>query len=119
MIDSLPHWHVTCCNRVPPLPDGAVHAHSPPFPILPLGSFRPWLRLRLSGGALAQTKYPDHPVKVIVALPAGGSVDMIARSLGQKLNARSDSRSSSTTAPALPDRLARRSSPNHRPMATR
>jgi tripartite-type tricarboxylate transporter receptor subunit TctC len=34
----------------------------------------------------AQSKYPDHPVKVIVALPAGGSVDMIARSLGQKLN---------------------------------
>jgi tripartite-type tricarboxylate transporter receptor subunit TctC len=35
---------------------------------------------------MAQGKYPDHPVKVIVALPAGGSVDMIARSLGQKLN---------------------------------
>ena len=38
------------------------------------------------GSASAQNKYPDHPVKVIVALPAGGSVDMIARSLGQKLN---------------------------------
>ena len=42
--------------------------------------------LALSSLALAQSKYPDHPVKVIVALPAGGSVDMIARSLGQKLN---------------------------------
>jgi len=48
----------------------------------------------LAAGALAicspvaaQSKYPDHPVKIIVALPAGGSVDMIARSLGQKLNA--------------------------------
>ncbi|MFZ4285896.1 Bug family tripartite tricarboxylate transporter substrate binding protein [Variovorax sp. HJSM1_2] len=36
---------------------------------------------------LAQTAYPDHPVKIIVGLPAGGSVDMIARSLGQKLSA--------------------------------
>lgn len=27
-----------------------------------------------------------RPVKIIVALPAGGSVDMIARTLGQKLN---------------------------------
>lgn len=42
--------------------------------------------LAFSSLALAQSKYPDHPVKVIVALPAGGSVDMIARSLGQKLN---------------------------------
>ena len=40
----------------------------------------------LTSLAVAQSKYPDHPVKVIVALPAGGSVDMIARSLGQKLN---------------------------------
>ena len=42
--------------------------------------------LAFNESALAQSKYPDHPVKVIVALPAGGSVDMIARSLGQKLN---------------------------------
>ena len=35
----------------------------------------------LTSFAVAQGKYPDHPVKVIVALPAGGSVDMIARSL--------------------------------------
>ena len=36
--------------------------------------------------AQAQSKYPDQPVKVVVALPAGGSVDMIARTLGQKLS---------------------------------
>ena len=45
--------------------------------------------LGLTGQAIAQTapaKYPDKPVKVIVALAAGGSVDMIARTLGQKLN---------------------------------
>jgi tripartite-type tricarboxylate transporter receptor subunit TctC len=35
---------------------------------------------------LAQSdKYPDHPVKLMVALPAGGGVDMIARLVGQKL----------------------------------
>jgi tripartite-type tricarboxylate transporter receptor subunit TctC len=39
-----------------------------------------------AGSALAQAPYPDHPVKIIVGLPAGGSVDMIARMLGQKLN---------------------------------
>jgi tripartite-type tricarboxylate transporter receptor subunit TctC len=33
----------------------------------------------------AQGKYPDQPIKLIVALPAGGSVDMIARALAQKL----------------------------------
>ncbi len=43
--------------------------------------------LALTGQASAQSKYPDHPVKVIVALAAGGSVDAIARTLGQKLNA--------------------------------
>ncbi|MDB5930203.1 MAG: tripartite tricarboxylate transporter substrate binding protein [Polaromonas sp.] len=35
--------------------------------------------------ASAQGSYPDHPVKVIVALPAGGSVDMVARMVSQQL----------------------------------
>ena len=48
--------------------------------------FLPFGALALSTLSLSQSKYPDHPVKVIVALPAGGSVDMIARSLGQKLS---------------------------------
>jgi tripartite-type tricarboxylate transporter receptor subunit TctC len=42
--------------------------------------------LALTGLAKAQSRYPDQPVKLIVALPAGGSVDMIARALGQKLS---------------------------------
>lgn len=42
--------------------------------------------LAIAGPVLAQTAYPDRPVKIIVGLPAGGSVDMIARTLGQKLN---------------------------------
>jgi tripartite-type tricarboxylate transporter receptor subunit TctC len=43
--------------------------------------------LLLSGHAQAQSKYPENPVKLIVALPVGGSVDMIARTLSQKLSA--------------------------------
>jgi tripartite-type tricarboxylate transporter receptor subunit TctC len=42
--------------------------------------------LSLAGLASAQAKYPDQPVKLIVALPAGGGVDMIARTLAQKLS---------------------------------
>ena len=37
--------------------------------------------------ALSQGTYPDKPVKVIVALPAGGSADMIARMVAQKMAA--------------------------------
>lgn len=54
-------------------------------------------RLMLASGAAgtawpasttsAAERYPDHPVKVMVALPAGGGVDMIARLVGQKLAA--------------------------------
>jgi len=42
--------------------------------------------LVLASPAQAQPAYPDKPVKIIVALPAGGSADMIARTLGQKLS---------------------------------
>ncbi len=42
--------------------------------------------LSLTGRSFAQAKYPDQPVKFIVALPAGGGVDMIARTLAQKLS---------------------------------
>ena len=40
-----------------------------------------------AGSLLAQSKYPAQPVKIVVALPAGGGVDMLARTLGQKLSA--------------------------------
>jgi tripartite-type tricarboxylate transporter receptor subunit TctC len=42
--------------------------------------------LSFSDQAFSQAKYPDQTIKFIVALPAGGSVDMIARTLGQKLS---------------------------------
>ncbi len=43
--------------------------------------------LAAAAPASAQNTYPDHPVKLMVALPAGGGVDMIARLVGQKLAA--------------------------------
>src|ERR1051326_2831283 len=39
------------------------------------------------GGALAQG-YPARPIRVIVAYPPGGSTDIIARIIGQKLTDR-------------------------------
>jgi tripartite-type tricarboxylate transporter receptor subunit TctC len=41
--------------------------------------------MALAFAAQAADPYPHHPVKLVVALPAGGSVDMIARLVGQKL----------------------------------
>ena len=43
--------------------------------------------LILTAPSLAQDNYPSRPVKVIVALPAGGSVDMVARLVSQQLAA--------------------------------
>jgi tripartite-type tricarboxylate transporter receptor subunit TctC len=39
----------------------------------------------LAGGSQAQTKYPDHPVKVVVGFSAGGGTDVAARLIAQKL----------------------------------
>ena len=41
--------------------------------------------LTLAVPSFAQDNYPSRPVKVIVALPAGGSVDMVARQVSQQL----------------------------------
>lgn len=43
------------------------------------------LLLAATTSAYAQT-YPDRPVKVIIAFPAGGSIDTLGRILGQKLS---------------------------------
>lgn len=45
------------------------------------------LALLFAGGAAAQTNYPEKAVRVIVAYPAGGAPDFVARLLGQKLAA--------------------------------
>ena len=43
------------------------------------------LMVAVSSAALAQT-YPERPVRIIVPYPAGGSNDVVARLLGQKLS---------------------------------
>nr|WP_231378556.1 tripartite tricarboxylate transporter substrate binding protein [Bordetella sp. FB-8] len=37
------------------------------------------------GGFAAQAKYPDHPVRVIIPFPPGGTLDLLGRELAQKL----------------------------------
>ena len=42
--------------------------------------------LMLANGALAQTAWPNRPVRVIVPYPPGGSTDVLARILAERLN---------------------------------
>ncbi len=46
------------------------------------------LALSLSGPLLAQTAWPTKPVRVVVPAPAGSSLDIIVRTLGDKLKDR-------------------------------
>jgi tripartite-type tricarboxylate transporter receptor subunit TctC len=39
----------------------------------------------LAGAALAQTGYPNRPIRIIVAFPPGASTDIVARLVGAKL----------------------------------
>ncbi len=41
--------------------------------------------LLLAGAALAQAEYPNKPVRVVVAFTAGGTTDILARAVSQKL----------------------------------
>jgi tripartite-type tricarboxylate transporter receptor subunit TctC len=38
--------------------------------------------------AVAQADFPDHTVKIVVPFPAGGTIDTVARSLADRLNAK-------------------------------
>jgi tripartite-type tricarboxylate transporter receptor subunit TctC len=44
--------------------------------------------LLLAGAALAQADYPNKPVRVVVAFTAGGTTDILARAVSQKLTDR-------------------------------
>src|SRR2546426_10612332 len=45
----------------------------------------PAVLLALTGLVQAQDSYPTKPVKIIVAYPAGGANDIVARAIGQEL----------------------------------
>lgn len=41
-----------------------------------------------SSAALAQGEYPNRPIKIVVPFPAGGGVDLLARTVAEQLTAR-------------------------------
>src|SRR5437868_13247048 len=41
-----------------------------------------------ASAASAQGKWPDHPLRFVVPLPAGSAADVMARLIGQKLSER-------------------------------
>src|SRR2546426_11027991 len=45
----------------------------------------PAVLLALTGLVQAQDSYPTKPVRIIVAYPAGGANDIVARAIGQEL----------------------------------
>ena len=65
-----------------PVPAGARNN-----PCVYASAFRCALRvlfaLSLSGIAFAQTQWPERPIQLIVPFPAGGAVDVIARSFAE------------------------------------
>ncbi len=42
--------------------------------------------LLVAGAAMAQEKYPNKPIRMVVPFPPGSASDFLARSVGQKLN---------------------------------
>lgn len=45
-----------------------------------------WFALLFAAAAMAQTSYPDKPVKLLVGFPAGGGLDVLARIVGQRIS---------------------------------
>ena len=50
-----------------------------------VGALVGWLCL--SAGAAAPQPYPSRPIKIVVPSPPGGSTDLLARAVGQRLQA--------------------------------
>ncbi|HWI78480.1 MAG TPA: tripartite tricarboxylate transporter substrate binding protein, partial [Ramlibacter sp.] len=47
-----------------------------------------WILAAVSALSAHAQPYPSHPVTLVVPYPAGGSADILARSVGQKLGER-------------------------------
>jgi hypothetical protein len=60
-----------------------------------------WAALTLAAlpAAHAQERYPSRPIRIIVPFTAGTGIDILARTVGQKLSERLKARSWSRTAP--------------------
>jgi tripartite-type tricarboxylate transporter receptor subunit TctC len=58
------------------------------------------LAVAFAANVHAQAPYPNHPVRIVVPFPAGGTTDILARATAQKLTETLGSRSWSRTGPA-------------------
>jgi len=73
----------------------------------------------IAGPYAAAQGYPAKPVRMLVAFPAGGSADIVARVLAQKLRSRSARISSLIIGPVPAAILHSRRSPKRMPTAIR
>ena len=69
-------------------------------------------------GARAQANWPDHPVRIIVPYPAGGSTDVLSRILAERMKEMFGQPFVIETAPAPAAISASPLSPAARPTAT-
>ena len=51
------------------------------------------LALLIVGSTVAQTNYPEKPIRLVVGFPPGSRADTVARLLGQKFAETGESRS--------------------------
>ena len=55
------------------------------------------MAVALAAPVAAQAPYPNKPIKIIAPVQPGGGVDLVGRTIADRLGARSERRSSSTT----------------------
>ena len=53
--------------------------------LLGMAAAAPLASAGLSGGTFAQQGYPNRPIRAIVPVPAGGTLDLIGRQVGQRI----------------------------------